>query len=298
MSLIAFDPRAPEISRLAGAAARGAGRGLGFVANAIGSAALRAARRRRLELSLFAGLAVALAGAGFFFDFEAAEPRPAPVVSAPPPAWVDAARPLPMFSFDAPEFARAPSSYTMRRHSTGGGREDVMTFGSFAGPDPYLRLVVYQVGAEASPRAGLFVETARRAAEAGLALDGLSGAVSLPTRFGAAEWAEARIAAPGDAAPRAGCAVVRFSADEPQLRVFGVACGPEGTPFPRKQMSCLIGRLDLSAAGEDPDLQRFFARSELARDAACAPGTRSRISGPAPAPAPKPKPALRAAIAR
>jgi hypothetical protein len=294
MALIAFDPRAPEIGRMVAAAGRSVGHAAMTVASVASEAALRAMRRNRLAVSLVGGLGTALGLGALLLSFDTPAPRET-VAPAPAPTWVEVVRPLPMFSFDAPEFARAPSSFAMRRHSTGGGREDILTFGAFAGPDPYLRIVIHQVGGEGAAHQTLFVETARRAAEAGLALDGLGQSTALPTRFGPAEWAEARVAARGDVAPRAGCAIFRFAAAEPQMRVSGLACGPEGAPFPRKQMSCLVGRLDLAAAGEDQELQRLFARSELARDTACAPAPRAKSASSAPA---KPRAALRSGLPR
>jgi hypothetical protein len=295
MALIAFDPRAPEVGRMVAAAGRSVGHAAIMVASVAGEAALRVMRRNRLVVSLVGGLGTALGLGALLVSFNQPVQRET-VAPAPAPTWVEVVRPLPMFAFDAPEFARAPSAFAMRRHSTGGGREDILTFGSFAGPDPYLRIVVHQVGGEGAAHQTLFVETARRAAEAGLALDGLGQSGALPTRFGAAEWAEARVAARGDVAPRSGCAIFRFASVEPQMRVSGLACGPGGAPFPRKQMSCLIGRLDLSAAGEDHELQRFFARSELARDASCAPAPRAKIVNSQPAP--KARPPLRSGLQR
>ena len=276
MSLAAFQPRRPEFGR---------------IAREIGAAAFRRARRHRLEVSLSAGLLAMLAGAYLGFAIAPTVER-APAPPSIQPAWVEVARPLPMFSFAAPELAHLQGAYAMRRHSTGGGREDALTYGAFASPDPWLRIVVHQVGGEGAVAQTLFVETARRAAEAGLALDGLGKSGTLPTRFGEAEWAEARLAAPGQADARNGCAVFRFSAAQPDLAVFGVACGPNGTGFTRRQLSCLVGGLDLSAASEDEALQKFFARSELARDLAC--------SGPRPraAAAPARKPLVKSAMQR
>ena len=277
MTLIALHPGGPEIARLA---------------STIAAAAGRAARRHRLEVALFSGLG-AMLGVIYLVLAIAPPAERTAAAPAPAPAWVETAKPLPVYSFAAPEFAHAVASYGMRRHSTGGGREDVLTFGVFTGADAYLRIVVHRVGGEGAPNQTLFVESARRAAEAGLALDGLGRATAVLTRFGQAEWAEARIAAPGQAAAREGCAVFRFAADEPALQVFGAACGPDGVAFTRRQMACLIGGLDLAAASDDDELQRYFARSELARDAAC--------SGPRPhaAAAPtRPKPVAHAAMRR
>lgn len=281
MSLIAFEPRLPDL--------RGAGERVLTILFTAAFRALRLARRRRLEVSLFAGLALFLLTASIVSRIEE-QPAPEPAKPAPVGYWMDVAKPLAMFAFDSQEFAPKPAAYAMRRHTTGGGREDVMTFGVFAGEDPWLRLTIHQIGEEGAADQSLFVETARRASDAGLALDNLSNPASLPTRFGTAEWADARLSA-ADGAKRENCATFRFAETAPALRVSGLACGPAGQSWNRAQLSCLVGRLDLAAAGGDDELQKFFARSELARDAACPP--RGRNPGQA-APA-KAKPAPRAA---
>ena len=280
MTLAAFQSRAPEPGRLA---------------RRLSAAAMRIARRHPLETSLFAGLGTMLASAYLVFALLPPLERaavPAPAVAA----WIDVPKPLPMFSFSAPEFGKAAAAYAMRRHSTGGGREDALTFGNFGEPGAYLRIVVHQIGAEGAGSSTLFVEGARRAAEAGLALDSLGAPTALQTRFGQAELAGAKLAAPGQAAAREGCSLFRFSADDPAIRVSGLVCGPEGVAYTRRQAACLIGGLDLAAASEDDALQKFFARSELARDAACA-NPRARASAqPAKSPA-RQKP-VRAAMQR
>ena len=281
MSHIAFEPRLPDF-----VSARDRALAAFFT---LAYRLLRLARRRRLEVALVGGLTGVLAAAALIFAVE--EPAaPEPAKPAPVGGWLDVSRPLAMFSFDSQEFAPAPVSYAMRRHTTGGGREDILTSGDFAGDGPFLRLVIHQVGEEGAADQSLFVEAARRASAAGLALDNLSNPAALPTRFGVAEWADARLSVPADGAARENCAVFRFGETRPALRVSGLACGPAGKPYNRSQMSCLVGRLDLAAAGGDSDLQKFFARSELARDAACPPG-RSRTPGHA-APA-KARPAPR-----
>jgi len=266
MSHIAFEPRLPDF---------GAARDRVLTAVfTMGFRAARVARRRRLEISLLGGLATVLFAASIISAFDEA-PAPEPAKAAPVGYWMDVSKPLAMFAFDSQEFAPAPATYAMRRHTTGGGREDILAFGNFAGDGPWLRLAIHQVGEEGAPDQSLFVDAARRASDAGLALENLNNPAALPTRFGAAEWANARLSAPGDGARRENCATFHFAEMKPALRVSGLACGPAGHAYNRAQMSCLVGRLDLAAAGGDDELQKFFARSELARDAACPPRGRN-----------------------
>ncbi|HMN73759.1 MAG TPA: hypothetical protein PKA55_18010 [Rhodoblastus sp.] len=279
MSLIAFEPRLPDLG-----AARERALTVFFT---LAFRALRFARRRRLEMALVGGLAIVLLVASILSALEEA-PAPEPVKPAPVGYWMDVSKPLAMFAFDSQEFAPAPAVYAMRRHTTGGGREDILTFGDFAGDAPWLRLTIHQIGEEGAADQSLFVETARHAGEGGLALENLSNAAALPTRFGVAEWADARLSAPADGAKRENCATFRFAETKPALRVSGLACGPGGQSYNRAQLSCLVGRLDLAAAGGDDELQKFFARPELARDAACPP--RARHPGQASPAEAKPAP--------
>lgn len=279
MSHIAFEPRLPDL---------GPARARVLTAlQTLASRALRVARRRRLEVSLVGGLIGVLAVATLI---SALDEAPAPEAAKPAPVgvWMDVSKPLAMFAFESQEFAPGPASYAMRRHTTGGGREDIMSFGDFAGDGAWLRVTIHQVGEEGAPDQSLFVDTARRAGEGGLALVSLNNSEALPTRFGVAEWADARLSSPADVTRRDNCAAFRFAESKPALRVSGLACGPAGKPYSRAQLSCLVGRLDLIAAGGDDELQKFFARSELARDAACP--HRGRSAGPAAPARPKPAP--------
>jgi len=280
MSLIAFEPRLPDLGSLRE-------RALAAIFT-LAFRALRIARRRRLEASLVGGLVGVLAVAFLLSALEDVAPAPEPAKPAPVGVWMDVTRPFAMFAYASNEFAPGPVGYAMRRHTTGGGREDILTSGNFSGDGAWLRLTIHQVGEEGAADQSLFVETARRAGEGGLALDALSNAAALPTRFGVAEWADAKLSST-DGARRENCAAFRFAETRPALRVSGMACGPGGQAWSRSQLSCLVGRLDLAAAAGDDELQKFFARSELARDTACPP--RAKNAGPA-APA-KAKPAPR-----
>ncbi len=199
-----------------------------------------------------------------------AEAPPAPA----PARWIDISRPLPMYGFEAPELARTALSYAVRRKSDDSAREDVLTFGAFADKQAFVRLTVRR-GAPEAGATFFFVEAARRAAEAGLALDRLGQPAALKTRFGDGEFAEAKLAtATGES--REGCQAFAVASGNPELRIAGLACGPDGKSFERRRLACLVGRLDLLGAGDDLDLKAFFAQAELRRDPSCP--TRSRAA--------------------
>jgi hypothetical protein len=62
--------------------------------------------------------------------------------------------------------------------------------------------------------------------------------------------------------------------DEPSLRISGWSCQGDALPARRAAISCVLDRLMLLTAGNDPKLAELFAHAELKRGS-CAPGTRS-----------------------
>ena len=200
---------------------------------------------------------------------EAALDAPARATTAAPrPAWVEIQKPFRLFDLAAPQLAREKRLYTARRHNTGGGREDVLTFGEFAGTGPFLRVSVYRHGSEKSADAAYFVDMARRAAQLGLSLGRANNAETQATRFGDVETAaltltEGRVA-------RDNCRGFRFSAAQLGLTLAGFACGAGQEAVSGGDLACLLDRLDLVSAGEDRALRDFFAAAQ-ARGRAAAP---------------------------
>jgi hypothetical protein len=132
----------------------------------------------------------------------------------PPPAWVELAPALAMFQLDAPEFVAGPRMREARRHRTGGGRQDMWLFGDANGESPFLRLMVYKVGAEIAPSATFFVDLARRAAEIGHAIAKSTQPTALATRFGNFEVADLNLVRAG--AVETPCLGFRFAVGSPE----------------------------------------------------------------------------------
>ncbi len=184
----------------------------------------------------------------------------------PPPAWADIVKPIEIFDVTAPQFDRQPRSYLARRNVAGGGRQDFLSFGTLDGAAPYLRLSIYQVGTETVPTAPLFVDVARRAADAGLGIRHSGTPYLVPTRFGQFEVLDLDMA---DAAVPA-CKGFRIQTSSPDLRFVGLFCPPKDKPVTAAALGCVLERIDLNASGGDGSLPRFFAKSELARNPFCA----------------------------
>jgi hypothetical protein len=181
------------------------------------------------------------------------------------PTWLDIGRPIELYALQSPEFGREPRLYEARRHRSGGGRRDVLTYGAAFGAGPYLRLSLYRVGTEPAPAASFFVDLARQAAQAGLAVTRSAQPVPLETKFGAFETADVVLGqGPSDAA----CLAFRLDAAGVDFRINGLACGTEAAPD-RASLSCVIDRLDLISGSGDPPLLRFFTQAEQARGQSC-----------------------------
>lgn len=227
-------------------------------------------RRRRLPLGMIAVVELVLAAAIVWAAGGAPE-APAQTPAAlpePPPDWVDIPRPIELFDLSAPDFTRLAKVYAARRHRTGGGRQDILTFGKLSGDEPFFRLVLYRVGREAAPQAPLFVDLARSAATSGWSITRSLNPAELATRFGNFEVADLDLAA-GTAAPTH-CLGFRGAPLEGRFRFSGFACGTAGKPMSRPALTCLLDRLDLNSARNDNVLAAFFANTELRRDPTCA----------------------------
>lgn len=182
--------------------------------------------------------------------------------------WLPIPKPIALYSLESPELPAGARSYEARRHSIGGGREDILSFNDFDEDKLYLSLRLYRPGQEPQRISSLFVDMARQAAQDGLAIERMSTASDMATKFGAAESADALISAGAD---RRACIVFRFSVADGAAAASGVACGTEARPIDRAQLICLIDRTALLASN-DEQIRLAFARADLNRPAACANG--------------------------
>ena len=189
---------------------------------------------------------------------------------APPDAWVEVNRPIHLYGLAGTEFARMTSTYTARRHAAGGGREDVLSFGSLDGRDePFLRLSIYRIGSEAGPPLPLKAELDRMGRQSGMVLVSSGAQAALATRFGPFEGADVRLQSVSIAAPCLGFGSA--PSNDAVLRIAGFVCGSAGKPIGRDTLGCVIDRIDLDSAGEDTALQHVFVVAERHRGSDCAP---------------------------
>ena len=229
------------------------------------------ARRRGFRIIAGAGLSVVF-GIFLFAATHAPDPaRTAGIGAAaavpPPPVWKDIVHPIQLFSLASARFTKSAFLYEARRNRIGGGREDILTFGQLNGPGPYLRLLLYRVGAEAASDAPLYVDLVRAAAQADLSIGRSLTPSALRTSFGIFETLDVDLA--GDSTAAVPCLGFRGAGLSGKFRISGFACGTQPQPISRPALACLIDRLDLNQAGDDKALAAFFAAGELKRDPAC-----------------------------
>lgn len=192
------------------------------------------------------------------------EVRPAMLV-APTPVWTAIPAPKPHYAVELPQLKALPQIHEARQHANG-GREDKLVYGVFESDEPYLRLAVFRGAREADRPASFFLDLARRAGEAGLAVVRSGRATAVSTKLGTLETADIVLA---DSFERA-CLAFRLQHAEIGLSAHGWYCAPaesRGLSDP----ACLLDRLTVLPAVDDQPLKTLFAQAERRRNPACAP---------------------------
>lgn len=219
--------------------------------------------------------------------------RPTPaaieVDVTPPVEWIHVAKPFPAFSLPMQELSDSGFDYAMRRHISGGGRKDILTWGDMAGPAPHMVVEVYRAAAERSRFDNPERELAARLD--GMAVTGLKRAGSMETKFGAVSLLEF------SATPGRQCLGFVRAYKNPALQILGWHCTGGAAPVERDLAACALDRLTLLAASSDPIVRELFGRAELRRNFC---GQRSHLLTPTPklgpsAPPSEPKPRGRVA---
>jgi hypothetical protein len=178
------------------------------------------------------------------------------------PGWSVASRSHPAFAisqFDLPEKTEA---YTILRHPEG-GRKDVIRW---AGQDqkPVAELEIDRPGGEFSQSEPAIADIAARMGASDLEAAGL-----IDSKFGAVTL----LRHPGDADGRACLGFIR-RLDDPNLQISGWSCQGDALPVRRAAIGCVLNRLILLMAGNEPKLAELFAHAELKRSG-CAPAAPS-----------------------
>ena len=189
--------------------------------------------------------------------------------SREPPAkasWGLADRSQPAFAVSQFDLHDKTEAYEIFRHPLG-GRRDVIRWAK-PGEKPVAELEIYRPGAEFSQSGPAYVGIAARMQpdgarelEAAGVIDSKFGPVTLLRHPGAA----------------GSCLGFLKRLDDPDLQISGWSCQGDALPAQRAAVGCMVNRLILLTAGNDPKLAELFARAELRRTdcAAASPATPS-----------------------
>jgi hypothetical protein len=171
------------------------------------------------------------------------------------PEWIGVIKPIPAFALNIPEISAEPQ-YAIRRHASGGGRRDIITFGDAAAPEATATVEIYRPGAEAD-------QPGESASLAELRLSVPVVQRMLDTKFGLA--AIEPFTDRGEQGER-GCLRVTRAFDDPRLVIKAQFCNSGPELVDRHMVACALDRLTLIAAASDPKLIALFARAELKRN--------------------------------
>jgi hypothetical protein len=187
--------------------------------------------------------------------------------------WTVATRLHPAFAVSQFDFPEKTETYEILRHPEG-GRKDIFRWAARddrQGERPIAELEIYRPGAEFSQSepvpaqlAGRLDPTGKRELEAAGVIDSKFGTVTLLHRAGEADQLRSCLGF-----------IKRF--DEPNLQISGWSCQGDALPARRAAIGCILSRLVLLTAGNDPKLAELFARAELRRGS-CAPAATSALT--------------------
>jgi len=174
-----------------------------------------------------------------------------------PPAqasWSLADRSHPAFAVSQSDFLEKTETYEIFRHPLG-GRRDVMRWAK-QGEKPVAELEIYRPGGEFSQSGPAFADIAARMEPNGARE--LEAAGVIDSKFGAVTL----LRHPGEAGF---CLGFLKRLDDPNLQISGWSCQGDALPAQRAAVGCMLNRLILLTAGNDPKLAELFARAELRR---------------------------------
>jgi hypothetical protein len=171
--------------------------------------------------------------------------------------WKAADRSSPAFAVSKQDPSEKSATYTILRHP-GGGRKDIMRWSGAGIIRPAAELEIYRPGGEFDPKtppgadlARLMAETSGDVAlEATGIIDSKFGAIALLRPTDASEGAD-------------GCLGFAKRIDQPRLEIEGFSCQDGAPAVRRTAIACLLNRLTLLNAANDPKLADWFAKAEL-----------------------------------
>ena len=149
-------------------------------------------------------------------------------------------------------------AYTVLRHPEG-GRKDILVWPA-AADRPGAELEVYQLGDEAASAPVPSEDLALRMPPGG----DLEAAGVVDSKFGTVALLWRTVSGPAKGGPK-GCLGFFKGIADPAIRISGWTCQGDSLPAQRSAVACLLDRLTLLTAGNEPELAELFARAELER---------------------------------
>jgi hypothetical protein len=179
-------------------------------------------------------------------------------------AWRAADRSDRAFALSSPDRGEESVTYTVLRHPDG-GRKDILRFGMEA-ERPGVELEIYRIGSEGSSAPPPPTDLALRMPggpggelEATGVIDSKFGTFALLRRANAA----------------LACLGFFREIDDPSLRISGWSCEGGSLPAQRSAVACMLDRLTLLSAGNEPKMAELFARAGFGRRGCGSPSAAS-----------------------
>jgi hypothetical protein len=199
--------------------------------------------------------------------------------------WSLASRSHPAFAVGLFDLLDKTETYAIFRHPEG-GRKDVLRWtapgtaqGSAQAGKPIAELEIYRPGGEFAPSNTADAEIAARMdpQRGAQGSSGLEAAGIIDSKFGAVALLRSSSHANGAKDPARSCLGFIKRLGDPNLQISGWTCQGDGLPARRAALGCMLNRLTLLSAGNEPKLAELFARAELKRGS-CAATTPSATS--------------------
>ena len=171
--------------------------------------------------------------------------------------WALATRSAPAFAVSQLVFQDKTEAYEIYRHPEG-GRKDVFHWSGTAGK-PVADLEIYRPGDEFHGERAAMTGIAVRMDPAGGRDFQAAGIID--SKFGTVTLL--RLA--GDTDRAQSCLGFIKRIDDPKLQISGWSCLEDNLPARRAAIGCMLNRLILLSAGNDPKLAELFAHAELRR---------------------------------
>jgi hypothetical protein len=178
--------------------------------------------------------------------------------------WSLATRSHPAFAVSQFDFPGKTETYEIFRHPEG-GRKDVFRWAA-QDEKPVAELELYRPGGEFGRSGPAIADIAARMDPEGMRE--LETAGIIDSKFGSVTLLRLTGNTPS-------CLGFLKRLDEPDLQISGWSCQGDTWPARRAAIGCILNRLILLTAGNDPKIAELFAHAELKRGS-CTP---SAISG-------------------